>query len=304
MFGCGSRRVIVALLLVFGLHFLLVSPLFAKTLYVDNQRGNNAFDGASSTVVGDRTGPTRSIGRAIEHARRGDLIVIRNTGTPYYESLSLVGNRQSGLPNVPLTILGNGAVIDGSRLVPASAWKNVHGDFWRIKPWRKGHYQLLLNGKPVPETRTKREAEKQNAENQNKKGYANIPVGHWTVWRGAIYYHAKQFGKPADKPFYFAARSVGLTLFNAHDIHIQDVTFRGFRLDGINAHDLCHHIRLFNVTLQANGRAGLSVGGTSSVFAQQCTIESNRDHSALVSEFGGIQFEKSTVSQPPTVRKK
>ena len=65
----------------------------AKIYYVDNRLGSNLYDGEAAEPGGGNLGPTRSIGKAIELAGRGDTIIVKNTGTPYFESLSLAGKR-------------------------------------------------------------------------------------------------------------------------------------------------------------------------------------------------------------------
>ena len=265
----------------------------AGILYVDNRRGSDAFDGTSAEAVSDQSGPTRSIGRALKLAQRGDTIIVRNTGTAYYESIQLSGPRHSGYENFPFTLVGNGAVIDGSRRIPANAWRNAGGSTWQMTPWRKGHYQLLLNDKPVPEHRPKAGAKQRPA----------IPAGRWTAWKGSIYYQAMPLENPLDKPFRFAHLSVGLTLFNVRNVQVLDITFRNFRLDGVNAHDLCSRVMLEKVIVRGNGRSGVAVGGSAAVLVRNCVVEDNRFNSVLITELGGVKIEETKLNQPPTVRK-
>jgi hypothetical protein len=265
----------------------------AKIYYVDNRLGSNLYDGEAAEPGGGNLGPTRSIGKAIELAGRGDTIIVKNTGTPYFESLSLAGKRLSGVPGLPFTLIGNGAIIDGSRPVPNNAWKIVGGDVWKISPWRKGHYQLLLKDKPVAEVRPVKGA----------KERPQLAVGQWTAWKGEMYYRSAPLTSPLEKPFRFAYHAVGLTLYNTRDVQVLDFTFQGFRLDGVNAHDLCERIVLEKVRTISNGRSGVAIAGTSAVVIRNCTVEGNRLHSALISERAGVKFEDSKLSQPPTLPK-
>lgn len=265
----------------------------ASDIYVDNLLGSDAFDGIARTPESDTTGPTRSISRALQLANRGDRILIRNTGVPYYESLSIVGSRLSGVATSQFSIVSNGAIVDGSRAVPPVAWQNAGGNLWRIKPWRKGYYQLLLKGKPVPGVVTPRSAQKLPA----------IPVGGWTAWKGSIYYRSPPLESPLDKPFRFAYRRVGLTLYNARRVNIRGLVFRGFQLDGVNAHDLCEDITLDSVKCEGNARAGIAIAGTSSVRLRNCEVGGNRLHSVLVTELGGVKVVESKLDKPPTLKK-
>ena len=60
----------------------------------------------------------QSLQRAIELAHQGDAIRLTNNGTPYYGGVTLFGERHSGRPDGPFTIIGNGAVLSGAKPVP------------------------------------------------------------------------------------------------------------------------------------------------------------------------------------------
>ncbi|NOX56933.1 MAG: right-handed parallel beta-helix repeat-containing protein [Planctomycetes bacterium] len=281
-------------------------PTVGATIYVDNRMGSDSFDGSSSTVAPGQMGPVRTIRQALKLARPGDTVVLANHGVPYYESVQLVGSRHSGMglatgrqpdrdcpPDViPFRLEGNGAIISGARPVPPGAWQRVGEDLWRFIPWRKGHYLLLKEGKPVPEETRLREPATLSA----------LPAGRWCVWKGAIYYRAQPLELPSERRFEYAADGVGLTLYNVRFVHISNVTFRHFRLDGINAHDLCRCVVLENVTCEENGRAGLCVAGSSRVQVRNSRLVNNRKHSLLVTERAEAALEQVQLSQPPTLR--
>lgn len=262
------------------------------TIYVDNRHGNDAFDGLSQVPIDGRSGPVRSLRRAAELATPGSTIILADNPLPYFGTLELVGPRHSGSPARPFTLVGNGAVISGAQPVPPRAWEQVGEDLWKVTPWRKGHYQLLLNGSPVPE----------HTRPSDALTLPEIPRSQWCAWKGSIYYRSVRLGDPRGQEFWFAEKGVGLTLFNVRDVEIRNVTFRHFRLDGINAHDLCHRVTLNNVRLDGNGRAGLAVGGTSDVVVRNSAVEGNRRHSVLITEFGTVELVETAVGQPPTVR--
>jgi len=271
--------------------FLAASRCPADIVYVDNVQGSDVFDGSSSTPFDQNSGPVKTVRRALQVARTGDTIVLANNGSPYYESVQLVGRRHSGYQHVKFTIIGNGAVLSGLRTVPPQAWRRVGADLWKMTPWRKGHYQLLLDGKPVPEQRVPRGA----------RGLPKIPEGNWSAWRGSIYYQATHLDEPAQRPFQFAAEEVGLTFYKVHDVRIVDVTFRHFRLDGVNAHDFCRNIVLENVTSTENGRAGVSVGGTSEIVIRNSRLVGNRFEPLRISELGLVDVEQTEMDAPPTI---
>ena len=265
----------------------------AATLYVDNTQGSDAFDGHSAKASSNETGPTLTIRRALELAQPGDTVVIANTGTPYYEGVSLVGRRHSGVLGRPFTIVGNGAVIDGSSPVHPKAWRPVGADLWRFTPWRKGYFQLILDGKPIAEHTPKAAGDTRPP----------IPAGKWMVWKGSIYYQGEKDENPAKNAFRYAARSVGITIYEANDVQISNLNVRFFRLDGINAHDRSLRVAVENVTAFGNGRSGIAINGTSAVVVRSCVVAGNRKHSVLLTELGAAKVEDSKLSQPPTLPK-
>ncbi len=278
-------------LVLLTLLLCLSTSLSAAVIYVNNRIGADAFDGASKKPIGQETGPVKTIRRALQLAESADTIVVENTGTVYYESIQLVGSRHSGLPQGPFTLVGNGAVVSGAKRVPPSAWRQVGADLWQLKPWRKGHYQLVLIDKRVAEHLCDVRAVR----------LPEIPKNHWCAWRGSIYLRTEEFEDPRERAYSIAGLEVGLTLYRVHDVRILDVTFRHFRLDGINAHDQCRDVVLENVTASENGRAGLAVGGTSTLAVLKTALDDNRKHSVLITELGAAQGVETELSQPPTV---
>jgi hypothetical protein len=262
----------------------------ASVIYVDNRVGSDTFDGATSDVTGLRFGPVKTIRLALQKARQGDTIMIANRGVPYYEQLSLTGRHHSGYGQARFTIVGNGAVVSGARLVPPTAWKTVARDLWRFSPHRKGHFQLILKDTPLPETLVAPGA----------KVLPKIPVGNWAAWRGAIYYQSAPSESPAEHAIAFAEGDVGLTFSEVHDVTVIDLTFRHFRLDGVSAHSQCRQVVLNNVRSIENGRAGLFVGETSRIEALNCTITGNRLHNVLVRGRNALLRTDPKLQEPPT----
>ena len=262
----------------------------AETYYVNNRIGHNAYDGLSDRPVSLFSGPVRSIHRALELAGPADIIVVANTGLPYYEQISLTGARHSGYPQAPFTILGNEAVVSGARAVPPEAWKELQSGLWSFTPWRKGHYQLIRDGKAVPEVRAAR----------GTPELPTLPAGHWTAWRGSIYYRPQAGEIPSEEPFAFAVETTGLTLYQVRNVVIRNLTFRHFRVDGVSAHSLCDNVVLENVRVGGNGRAGLFVGGTSDVEALDCQFGGNRLHHVLIRGRFAVLRSTPPLGEPPT----
>jgi hypothetical protein len=267
------------------------SQCLASDIFVDNQRGNDSWNGDSRLPGGFRLGPVKTIRRAMQLAGPGDSVQLTNTGVPYFESIELNGFRHSGYAGLEFEIIGNGAVVDGSLPVPKWAWGNRGTDLWAFKPWNKGHVFLLHNWQVVPEFRTA----------GGEVSPADVPGEQWYADGGIVYFKSapQQIFRP--EGFRFAHHGVGLTLYEVHDVAIRNVTFRHFRIDGVNAHDRCQNILLDNVTVTGNGRSGLAVGGDSNVEFRGGRAVDNRLHQVLITELGAVNIDNAELSAPPTV---
>ncbi|MFO0919365.1 MAG: right-handed parallel beta-helix repeat-containing protein [Planctomycetaceae bacterium] len=282
-----------AAVLAFGAMLILVETVSAKTLYVNNLTGRISNDGLSPEDQAQFTGPTNSIRQALKLATNGDTIVLANTGTPYYESFTLVGARLGGISAMPLTIEGNGATLSGLRELPAGGWCNRGQGLWEISFNRKGFYHLVRNGTTFPEFRPA--ASGQSLE--------DLPLGHWVSHRGHVFLRTSETDEPRFDRFDYAAEDVGITLYHVNHVRIANLTVEHFRVDGINAFNDCHGIELDNVTCRENGRAGLAACGASSVIFRRGTLESNGRDAALVTGKAALSIENSTLDAEPTVQR-
>lgn len=287
-----KTRFCIACSLAYALGVALGASAHAQTLFVDNLQGSDAFDGKSPRPLDSDTGPVRTISQALALARPGTTIEIAHTGTPYYESLHLVGGRLSGFSYRPLTIEGNGAVVSGARSLPPQAWEPIGGDVWRIRFQRKGHYQVLLDGRPVPEFRPQPPLPARREE---------IPAGHWYAERGTVYYKSPPLTEPLSRSFQFGYEEVGLTLYQVRNVRVRNLTFQHFRLDGVNAHDQCRNVVLENVVAVENGRAGIAAGGTSELVVEKGKLAGNLRNQLLISELAVVRVEETELSEPPTL---
>ena len=122
---------------------------WARDIYVNNSLGDDRNDGSAAVVAGVRIGPYRTLSRALAATHTGDRVHVANTGEPYRESITLQGARQSGFPDAPFELVGNGAMLDGSQPVPPDAWSYVEGNLFRFRPPKTAFQMLYLDGKPV-----------------------------------------------------------------------------------------------------------------------------------------------------------
>ncbi|MGD9855776.1 MAG: right-handed parallel beta-helix repeat-containing protein [Planctomycetaceae bacterium] len=269
----------------------LTRQIDAGVIYVDSRLGNDAADGTVASPLNQYSGPVRTLQCAARRLCPGDVLVLANNGDPYYGSLSFVGPRHSGVPGLPMQLIGNGATISGARPIPPAAWRAVDLDVWSVTPLRKTYAQVSRAGQTLPTYELPWPLHQ----------LPNAPADRWYLEEGRILFKTKPVDDPRLSPMELASEEVGLTLLGVEHIVIRDVTFRHFRLDGINAHDRCRDVVLDNVVCEENGRAGIAVGGTSRVVIHNCLLTENRRNSLLITELGQADVQESELSPEPTV---
>ncbi len=269
---------------------VLAGETQAGIIYVNSRTGDNRLNGRAPEPTNAADGPVRSLERALQLVRRGDTVSLVNNDTPYYGCFTLIGERHSGTEITPFRIMGNGAVLSGSKPILPETWTIVGVDLWKITPFRKGHALLLRAETPVPEVPGTDEAET----------LPELPEGYWCLWQGAIYYKSPSIEYPPDLPFSLADDEVGLTLLDVHDVEIHDLVVRHYRLDGINVHDRCYGITISKVTCEQNGRAGLTVAGSSTATLVDVIARENREHSVLQAELGEATIFGGEITPAPT----
>ena len=236
----------------------------ARDIFVNNLAGEDRYNGFSATTGGDRSGPVRTIGRALQLAHRSDRIVLAKTEQPYRERIALQGVGNSGYADKPFTIQGNGAMLDGSVPVRAEAWEHVEGEVFRFRPRRLGHHQLFVDGLPLVRRRVGADGK-----------VPDLQPLQWCLTGTHAYFCTEKNKAPRDYEMTHSGHSVGITLYGVDHVVIFDLIVQGYQLDGINAHDRARDVSLVGVSSRGNGRSGVSVGGASQVTIQACTLHEN-----------------------------
>jgi len=267
------------------LTLVVAQAAVARDIHVSNRAGDDRFNGRSTQRFDNGTGPVRTIGRALELAQPGDRIVLAKTEQPYRESITVAGRRHSQYPGMPLTIDGNDAVLDGSRPVPEDAWEHYRGDVFRFRPPRAAHGNLFLDDVPadrvIPEL---------GADYPPK-----LAPREWCLLNGWMYFAVEPSKLPTDYAVTYAHHCTGITLYHVHGVAISGLTVQGFQLDGIAAANSATEVRLNNVVARGNGRAGVSVGGASSVVLEDCLIGNNGEAQLLTLPYSAATVKNSEL---------
>ena len=262
----------------------------ARDIHVDNLLGNDMNNGAFSELIDARSGPIRTLRRAIDLANFGDQVILTRPGAVYYDSLSLTGTRHSGTRMRPFTLIGNGATLSGMRTLPPQGWHRAGQDLWKLTFTRKGYYQLHRDGRTLPELRHE----------AGNNPLDSLAAGHWTAWQGSVYFRADG-ESPETQTFTYAAEQTGLSLYQVENVRIVDLTLRDFRFDGLRAQNMCRNVTLENVNCIANGRAGFAITGSSDVEIIGGKTSENGRNQMLISKVSSVEIHNLAMDGEPTI---
>ncbi len=243
---------------------LSAAPCGARDIYVNNVVGDDRNDGSAPDPVGDKIGPFRSITRALQSTQKADRVILINTGEAYRESITLQGGRQSGVPDSPFELIGNGAVLDGTMRVPIDGWSHYEGAIFRYRPPKMSFQMLYLDAKPAERQKVTRREEIKDLQ----------PLA-WCMFEGHLYFCVEENRLPQAYDLAFADLQAGITLYEVRDVLIKDLVIQGFQLDGVNAHDGVRRTTLSGLNCRGNGRSGISIGGASRVVLESCLVGNN-----------------------------
>lgn len=252
---------------------LFASPAHARDIYVNNDGGNDLFDGRVAKLEA-ADGPVRTIARALRLALPHDRIVLAKTETPYRETVSLSRANHCGSSQMPFVLEGNGAVLDGSAPIDPLRWSPTGGkqDVFRFRPPRMAHQQIFLDGLPLERVQTDAET----------RQLPELKPLQWCLWQGYVYLRIEAGKWIDDYALSHTELTTGITLDHVQHAVVVDLVVQGFQLDGINVHDAMH-CTLHAITARGNGRSGIAVAGASRVAIEGCLVGDN-DVAQLLTE--------------------
>jgi hypothetical protein len=251
---------------ILAIWLALTSSVAARDIFVNNVAGDDRRGGDSPSPLGGEMGPLRSISFALRAARKGDRIIVANTGQPYREYITLQGARNSGRrAEAPFVIEGNGAVLDGAYPIPANLWEHYRNDVFRFRPMRLAHQILFLNEKPAMRQQAALEAQQ----------LPELAPLQWSLFRGQIYFRVEKDALPHQYNLSHTVLPAGITLYQVRHVVIRDLVIQGYQLDGVNAQDGVTDTTLIGLTCRGNGRSGISVGGASRVRVEASLVGNN-----------------------------
>jgi len=262
---------------------LISTSALARDIFVDNLLGDDRRAGTTAAVAGEEGGPCRSITKALRIALPGDRIVIAKTNQPYRESITIQGPNHSGDDRFPLVIVGNGATLDGTMSLADARWEYAGENMFRTRPPHLSYQQLFLDDQPA--------VRKQPPLGQ----FPKLAPREWCLFRGWIYFCVERGKLPGAYNLSCCGEQVGITLYEVHDVIVQDLNLRGFWLDGVNCHDNVRRTDLVRLTAKDNGRSGISIGGSSRVRIETCTAAGNGQAQVRIEGYSIVEMIDNTL---------
>ncbi len=257
-----SRYLIVCF--AFVLYSAIGHPIaIGRDWYVDNVAGDDLWNGTEA-APGAPLGPTQTIAKALRMAGAGDRIVLANSGRPYQESISLVGNRHSGRVDRPFIIEGNGATLSGSAPVP-DRWEAVQNNTFRFPLQQLQYQQLFLDGLPA----------RQLATTSRMSTVNELQPLEWILSKGHLYFRVEKDRLPHQYNPSFASQPTGITLYKVRNAVVVDLFVQGFQIDGVQVHDSVGPVLLSGLTCRGNGRSGIAIRGASQAAIDDCLVGDN-----------------------------
>jgi len=280
--GSWSIRVAAVVFIV----SLLCAAALGETWYVNNETGQDTFDGLSAEALrrpavrtpglGDGVhGPFATFKRAISTLKTSDRLEIARTSRPYREMLMLGG--VGGTPDKPLVVEGNGATIDGLDVVPAAQWKaEPDGTFStpfktnankleRVKDvmtWIGAPQIWFVDGQPAPNAKS-------------AEDLAKSPGGfYWNKGEHKLYLKPPAGKKLEDLRIEVPMRGTGISVHGTDYVVVQNFRSVHSLNDGVGTGN-CTGVVFRNIDGSDNCDQGFSAHNGAVNIIEDCRFERN-----------------------------
>jgi hypothetical protein len=287
------------LTLFFCLLFFL--PLsYGRDIFVNSSIGDDKNSGLNEHDSGLQNGPVRTIKQGLKLVRSGDRLILDPT-QPYKESITLSGKNVSGKnENNTFIIEGRGATLDGSKPIPFDLWQFYKDDIFRFQLMLPNvnvtYFHILKDGQLLKKIKVASSAIK----------LPELEAESWCIWRGYVYFKTDGKKSPMFADEYnlsYSDLKSGISIIQAANIKIHDLTIQGYQLDGIAAVNGALNIVLDNVTCRMNGRSGLTIGGASYVAAGYSNFTDNYTTQVLILQYAKYIFHKCNIPKNGITKK-
>lgn len=232
----------------------LVDQLMATTIYVNNLKGNNSFDGKTIEK------PLKTIAVAVRLAIAGDTIQLINSGIPYKESLVL--HDVHGHADAPIVIEGNNSIISGTENVNISEWEAVSNSLYKnttIYDVRKFNMDVIARFFFLFNGNINRMGRCLKGKNVPLKMPEQLNENEWTFIESEKAFYIRLSHKPDQIDIQMPVRSNGVAINGStRNLTIKNLICTHMYNDGFGITNTAKSLKFYNIQSLYCGDDGIS----------------------------------------------
>jgi len=241
---------------------VLCGYAFSIEYYVCKDTGDDSLNGLSAAAK-DKSGPFKTIRKAVLTAKPGDYIRINPSKTPYNEMIEILN--RSGKPGAPITIDGQGSVLTGADPIDLSTWENTGNGLYKntemytaykLNPDIMARFFFVFDGRPNLMNRTSK-----GASDPFKKP-EDLSSGEWTFAAEEKAFYIKTDPEKKIESYHIEVpvRGNGVAIYGDYceSWRIKNITAKHAYNDGYNIHGKTRDIEFHNIQAIENGDDGIS----------------------------------------------
>ena len=274
-----------AFLFFWGLGVAFGATEVGGTVYLDNVKGSDQFDGSSAIPGAEGVGPVASITHASHILKTCGRLIIANTGIPYRGTLLLMS--KGGTPEDPLIVEGNNATLEGLVLAKPSDWTvEKDGTLSMMWPGSWVGFLVVTNGTPPVFAKSLKDIKPgeiyyNKSQSGPHPGYYRLPAGK----------RIEDLKLEVDTGGY----GCGVQIIGSSNIIVRNLKCRYFENDGFNVQTQCEGLRFEHIEGYLNGDQGFSCHATVSCVVIDGNFHNN-DSGIADTVFSRTSFYGVTVT--------
>lgn len=229
-----------------------------RDLYVDPDKGNDSADGLLA-IAKEKSGPVKTIARAIRLAQAGDTVHLAPMKTPYHESAIFYD--RSGEPGKPITLDGHGNTITGCEPLNLADWQMTSAGLYRNDHLLRVDDAVLMRWFFRFDGKMNHMSRSSKGPSEPLKKVAELKPGEWTFVKEeqAFYIKIDPGKKLGDYRIEAPVRGSGVVVAgNCNHLVIRNITATHVYNDGYNIHGVCRDVKFENIQAIECGDDGFS----------------------------------------------